>query len=95
MFRRNLFLTGFVPALFLPLVGSLLFYFLFFGHMQILFFMKHILATNKWISVLSLGVIMNLGLFMWYIRKGHDQSARGVLGATFIFAFIVVIVKTI
>ena len=89
---RDSFLTGFVPALVLPFLGGYLFYLVFFGHMQFDHFLNHILATRKWVPVLSLGVILNLGLFMAFIRKGADKAASGVLGATFLFAFVVVIV---
>ena len=35
----------------------------------------------------------NLGLFIFFFSKQWDQSARGVLGATFVYAFVVVYFK--
>ncbi|MEO7874104.1 MAG: hypothetical protein ABIT08_16080 [Bacteroidia bacterium] len=58
--------------------------------MELNYFIKHIVTTDKWVSVLSLGVIINLGLFFLFYRKQWDRSARGVLAATFIYAFVVV-----
>lgn len=37
--------------------------------------------------------MLNLGLFFFFYQKQLDKSARGVLGATFIFAFVVVYFK--
>jgi hypothetical protein len=95
MFRRDHFLAGLLPALLLPFAGGFAFYVLFFGHMRLGFFVKHILSTQQWVSVLSLGVILNLGLFMLHIRHGRDRAARGVLAATFAFAFVVVFFKVL
>ncbi|MEO5571368.1 MAG: hypothetical protein ABIS37_10625 [Bacteroidia bacterium] len=90
MLSKDSFLVGFIPALIAPFLGSLIFYFIFFNYMELNYFIKHIVTTDKWVSVLSLGVIINLGLFFLFYRKQWDRSARGVLAATFIYAFVVV-----
>ncbi len=93
MARRDTFLRGFLPAAVFPFGGAVIFYLLFFGYMQFESFLDHIVSTSQWISVLSLGVILNLALFFLFIRSGADRSARGVLGATFLYAFLVVYFK--
>jgi hypothetical protein len=47
------------------------------------------------VSVLSLGVILNLVLFFYFYKVETDKSAQGVIGASFVYAFIVVYVKMI
>ncbi|MEP7169519.1 MAG: hypothetical protein ABI855_09145 [Bacteroidota bacterium] len=93
MLNKDSFILGFIPGLFVPFIGALIFYFLFFNYMDLDGFIKHIIKSNTWISVLSLGAILNLGLFMLFFRKQSDKSARGVLAATFVYAFVVVYFK--
>ncbi len=93
MISKDSFLIGFIPSLIAPFLGSLIFYFIFFNYMELNYFIKHIVTTDKWVSVLSLGVIMNLGLFFFFYRKKLDRSTRGVIAATFLYAFVVVYFK--
>jgi hypothetical protein len=55
---------------------------------------------NIWINliapkIISLGSIPNLLFFLLFIYTNRLKSARGVLGATFFYAFIVLIMKLI
>ncbi len=86
-------MTGFVPALLLPLLGFYIYYLLFFGYMTFDGFVDHVVRSNLAVSVLSLGVILNLGLFFLYYVKEIDKAARGVIGATFLYAFVVLYFK--
>ena len=91
--NRDSFLTGFIPGMILPFIGALVFYFIFFDYMNLGKFVKHIVDNDKWISVLSLGTIANLLLFWKFLKMNCEKSARGVLGATFIYAFVVAYFK--
>ncbi|MFN8153024.1 MAG: hypothetical protein U0Y08_01895 [Bacteroidia bacterium] len=90
---KDQFMTGFVPALLLPLLGFYIYYLLFFGYMTFDGFVDHVVRSNLAVSVLSLGVILNLGLFFLYYVKEIDKAARGVIGATFLYAFVVLYFK--
>ncbi len=92
---KDQFMTGFVPALLLPLLGFYIYYLLFFGYMTFDGFIDHVVRSNLAISVLSLGVILNLALFFLFYMKEIDKAARGVIGATFLYAFIVLYFKLI
>lgn len=43
--------------------------------------------------VISLACIVNLATFFLFIKLNKDNSARGVLGATFLFVILVLILK--
>jgi hypothetical protein len=88
-------MVGFVPGLLLPLLGFYIYYLLFFAYMTLDGFIDHVVKANLAVSVLSLGVILNLGLFFLYYMKEVDKAARGVIGATFIYAFIVLYFKVL
>ena len=93
MIAKDSFITGFIPALVAPFAGGLIFYFIFFRYMELNSFIHHIINSNTWVSVLSLGAIANLALLVFFFRRNCDRSARGVLAATFIYSFVVVYFK--
>ena len=90
---KDHFLSGFIPSLLLPLIGSYIYYLVFFEYMGVQQFYSHITSNNLFISVLSIGVILNLGLFFLFYQFEKDRSAQGVIGATFLYAFIVLYFK--
>lgn len=92
---KDHFLSGFIPGLLLPLLGFYLYYLGFFGYMELGAFVKHVIAVNLAVSVLSIGVILNLGLFFLYYYLEMDSAAKGVIGATFLYAFFVVYFKVL
>lgn len=93
MIKKNSFIAGFIPGLLLPFAGAWLFYLFFFNYMEVEQFARHVWNSGTWISVISLGVILNLGMFMLFLRFNFERSARGVLAATFFYAFLAVYFK--
>ncbi len=54
----------------------------------------HRLIESKVISYyVSLCAIANLAVFFFFLRLNADHAARGVLGATIVYAFIVLFLK--
>ncbi len=95
MFKKDAFLTGLIPGLILPFVGFYLYYLIFFRYMNFHSFVDHVTRINKAISVLSLGAVLNLLMFFVFYQLQLDKSARGVIAATFIYAFVVVYYKVL
>ena len=93
--KTDHFLVGFLGGLITPLIGFYFYYQLFFAYMGFYQFYRHISSSDKLISVLSLGVILNLVLFFIFYQTEKDKSLRGVVGATFIYAFVVLYFKMI
>jgi hypothetical protein len=93
MIKRDSFVIGFVPALIAPVLGAYIFYLIFFCYMELNNFIAHIIKSDKWVSVLSVGAILNLALFLFFYHRQNDRSAKGVLSATFVYAFIVIYFK--
>lgn len=93
--KKDAFLTGFIPGIILPWIGFYLYYLLFFRYMGFYSFINHISRVNMIVSVLSLGVILNLVLFFFFYQKELDRSARGVIASTFIYAAVVVYYKVL
>ena len=93
--KKDAFLTGFIPGVVLPWIGFYIYYLLFFRYMGLHSFINHLTRINMTVSVLSLGVILNLVLFFFFYQKEWDRSARGVIAATFIYAGFVVYFKVL
>lgn len=92
---KDHFLAGLLPGLILPLIGFYLYALIFFNYMSFPTFLNHVIKANLAVSVLSLGVILNLGLFFLFYQLKHDRAAKGVIGATFVYAFLVLYFKVI
>ncbi|CAN5486257.1 hypothetical protein BH11BAC2_BH11BAC2_23290 [soil metagenome] len=94
-FRKDAFITGFIPGLILPLIGFWIYFMLFFNYMDFKGFYHHVIRANLFVSVLSLGVILNLGIFFLFYKIEADRSAKGVIAATFLYAFMVIYFKVL
>jgi len=44
-------------------------------------------------KILSLCVFPNLAFFLFFYRSKYDMAARGIIMATFMYAFLVLIAK--
>lgn len=86
---KDHFLSGFIPGLLAPPIGFCLYFFIFFGYMTLQGFIEHVINAGLALSVLSLGAILNLGLFFLFYQFNKDRAAKGVIAAIFVYAFFV------
>ena len=54
-----------------------------------------LIEINKVTHAISLSVLINLVIFFMKIKTNRDDHAMGILFATFIYAFIIIILKII
>ena len=85
-------LTGLLPALVLPVLTMLVFW-LVKSDRGLLEFLTRFQQMKMLSKVVSLAAIPNLLLFFVFIWTNRNFSARGVIFATFLLAFIMVILK--
>lgn len=93
--KKDSLITGLLSGIIAPLFGFYLYFLLFFGYMGFNGFVKHVIKNNLAISVLSLGVILNLVIFFAFYKFELDRSAKGVIFATFLYSFVVVYFKVL
>lgn len=93
MIRKNSKLTGFVSGIIAPFLGFYIYYLISFHQMTLRAFIERITEFGLLASVISLSLIANLILFFWFLRIKADNSAFGVIGATFIYGMIIVYLK--
>ena len=78
-----------------PFIALTVFYYVNFGHLSFLNFLKHLFLIHIQSSLLSLCVLANLLVFFIFIWTENYVSARGVLLSTFLYGALVVYLKFI
>jgi len=90
------FWIGIVLGLLVPQLIMFLFYLqVYFKKMDMLTFIKRIWDTDIFSPLISLCCIGNLAAFFIFYYLYYNDSARGVIIATFIYTLIVVVLKFI
>jgi hypothetical protein len=93
MIRKNHFLTGFISGLLAPLIGFYIYYLISFRYMGFRSYISRLTEFGLASGVISLSLIANLIVFFYFIRAKTDRSAQGVIGATFLYGMLIVILK--
>lgn len=92
--KFNTVLSGLIPGLILPVL-TLLGFWIIKSDRTFLDFLEHFQKMKMLSKVVSLSAIPNLLLFFVFIWTQRNFSARGVIFATFLLAFIMVILKLV
>lgn len=91
--RFNNQLLGVVLGLILPVSSFLIIYLVLSDSLSLAEYFEKVKSTNVFTKLLSLAVLPNLLLFFIFIWLNFLKSARGILGATILSAFIIIILK--
>jgi len=95
MKNLNKMIWGLVLGILLPAAALLVFYLVKYDHMKLWEFLRSFREMGILTHVISLSVIPNLILFFAFMQKNYLRGGRGVLLATFLFAFLVLIIRFI
>jgi hypothetical protein len=63
--------------------------------MEFMVYLRNVWQMKIFLKILSLCVFPNLGFFFLFYRLKYDMAARGVIMATFMYAFFVMVGKFI
>jgi hypothetical protein len=85
--------VGFMAGFLIPVMVFFAVY--FFGEKGVSFsnYVKNLWYLHALVKLGSLCIFANLLVFMGFIRLKYDKAARGVLGATILYALAVLISK--
>lgn len=92
--RFNTLLTGLIPALVLPVLTVLGFW-IIKSDRGLVDFLQQFQQMGMLSKIVSLAAIPNLLLFFLFIWTNRNFSARGVIFATFLLAFLMLILKIV
>ena len=91
---NNQTLNGFLVGLISPFVAFSV-YVLFFLDLDLFDTFNKVVEANKLPHIISLSLLINLLIFFMKIKTNRDHAARGVLGSTILYGFLIVILKFI
>jgi hypothetical protein len=91
--RVDRILTGWIIGTIVPLLIFLITYLVKYSEVDFLFFLRNLWNMKILLKLLSICVFPNLGFFLLFYRQKYDMAARGVILATFMYAFIVLVAK--
>ena len=96
--KRNRFdriFLGWLLGTIVPLVIFMITYEVKYSEIEFSLYMKNLWNMKLFLKILSLCVFPNLGFFLLFYRMKYDMAARGVIMATFMYTFMVLIAKLI
>jgi hypothetical protein len=82
---------GFLVGFILPVIVFYAVYLISNNDISIAEYTQGLLKLNVMIKLGSLCVFVNSAVFMGFIKLKFEKTARGVLGATIIYAFVILI----
>ena len=91
--RFDNIIYGLIPGLFAPLIGFLIFYLVKFSHKNFSEYFEYISQHSVISHTISLSVLPNLLIFFIFIWAKLYKSAKGVILATMIYAFAILIMR--
>ncbi len=91
--RYDRIFTGWIIGIIAPLIIFLIVYQVKYSEMNLSVYLRNIWQMKIFLKILSLCVFPNLGFFFFFYRLKYDMAARGVIMATFMYAFAVLIAK--
>jgi hypothetical protein len=86
-------ITGLISGLLAPLLAFGVYAKNKFPQVELSTIFQHVKGLGILSAMISLSVFINLLVFFLFIWSKADRSAKGVLAATFVYAFTVVILK--
>ena len=87
--------TGFIAGFVVPLIIFLAVWFFRDNQISLDNYIKSLSRLNALVKLGSLCVFANILLFMGFLRLNYERAARGVLGATIIYALVILISKAL
>ena len=85
--------VGTLAGIILPFVVMGVVYLSSYAYLTVPQFLRKMVFASIILKLPSLCAIINLGAFFLFYRVEHDKAARGVIFATMVLAFVVVVDK--
>lgn len=89
--KADRFWVGLTAGIILPALVLLIFYLSSYAYLTVPDFLRKMVFQSIMFKLLSLCAIINLGAFFMFYQTQHDRAAKGVIFATFLFAFAVIL----
>ena len=90
----NKTIIGLIVGLIAPFIAFSVFV-LFYLELDLFITINEVAKSNRLPHIISLTLLINLVIFFMKIKTRRDDAARGVLGATILYGFLVIYLKFI
>ena len=87
------FWTGIICGLLAPFIAFIAYYLINYKNMPVDRFIAFLQVGKTYTSIVTLCILANLAAFYLFIWRKKYNAAKGVLGATFIWAGLVMYLK--
>ncbi|MCY1719856.1 hypothetical protein OU798_05850 [Prolixibacteraceae bacterium Z1-6] len=87
--------TGLLAGLVTPVFIFFIFYLVKESDVSFVDYIRSMWRIQALVKVVSLCVFTNVAVFWIFLKKKYEKAARGVLGATILYAFLVLISRAI
>ncbi|WP_297099024.1 hypothetical protein [uncultured Draconibacterium sp.] len=87
--------VGVLTGLVLPLIIFFIVYLVGENNMSFLDYLAGMRRMQALVKIGSLCVFTNVGVFWIFLRLKYEKAARGVLGATILYAIVVLISRAV
>lgn len=91
--RYNKVITGVISGFLMPLIAFIVFFLFTRNGLSPGQYLERIIETGKTTEVMSVSVFSNILIFLLFNRFDMLGASKGVLGITFVWAFIVFGIK--
>ncbi|MCU0366346.1 MAG: hypothetical protein MUC70_05475 [Bacteroidales bacterium] len=91
--RYNNVITGVISGIAMPVIAFLIFFLFTRNGLPMVQYLERVAETGKTTEVMSVAVFSNILIFLFFNRFDMLRASKGVLGITFIWAFIVFGIK--
>lgn len=85
--------VGLLTGLVLPVLIFFLVYIIGENSVSFTDYLRSMWKLQALVKIMSLCVFANLAAFWGFLKLKYEQAARGVLGATILYAFLVLITR--
>lgn len=89
--KLDKFSVGMMGGIILPLTIFLIIYLVRYNSIPFYQFLTHLREIKILVKILSLCGFSNLLIFMYFYRNKLDRAAKGVIAATFVYGFLVLV----
>ena len=91
MKKLDHFLAGFIPGIFLPLLVYVIYFTIRDPKLALVDQVIRMKEAGTLTYYLSLSALANLGIFFLFLNSNAEKAARGVVAATIVYVFAVLI----
>ncbi|HEU4608580.1 MAG TPA: hypothetical protein VFS31_10770 [Chitinophagaceae bacterium] len=96
MFKKDNLRFGILLGFIAPLLSVVIYYFVKFSQFSVSDVLHFVAANKNQITAISVPcLLLNIGLFTFYVNTQRDKTAKGIFSITLVYAILALLLKFI